>query len=792
MIMSILLISGLLSALNLSVATSATAKINYVALGDSYSSGEGLAAQATGYISNLGYNTGNDGCHRASDAYPELVKKSFGNSLGSFTFVACSGAYSGATASAVAAFDQGGSMVSGRDKKAPQLSTKYLAPSVNDISLTIGGNDAGFAKVAISCASIMLKTGPIQEVTGIPPSLTGGSCASRLALSNKVIGDGTATSNLAQGLISTYEAILNDAPNARLAVLTYPQILTPKQIPTSKFCPLTGGMLIPKTDTTAYLGFNSKVQGDFDTMETAANSDITSAVAAVALLPEYQGRIRVVDTTSITSSYAQPCNTTTMSQSDINGIDLALGDGIIQLYRCIFRTNSGASCMNLIATRTLHPTKIGHERMASALEAAFGENWNSTSKVLSVVGEGKGYCALLTSGGVDCWGYGYAGELGNGQFYTSGNGGSAVPVAVVSTSGSGTLSDVASLIADGGYCALLTSGGVDCWGYGADGALGDGQLSDSAIPVAVVSTSGSGALRGVNSLAADNEGGNCAQLTSGGVDCWGYGADGALGDGQLSDSAVPVTVVGTSGSGTLNGVADLDSDNGGFCARLGSGGVDCWGNGNDGELGNGQFYTSGIYGSAVPVAVVSTSGSGTLSGVADLDSDSGGYCALLTSGGVDCWGFGYDGELGNGQFYTSGNEGSAVPVAVVSTSGSGTLGNVASLTGGGSGEAIDSYCALLTSGEVDCWGFGGNGNLGNGQFYPNDNDGSAVPVAVVSTSGSGTLDGVASLAGDGTESYCALLTSGEVDCWGGDVYGNLGNGQSSDSAVPVTVTFPPS
>ena len=737
MIMSILLISGLLSALNLSVATSATAKINYVALGDSYSSGEGLAAQATGYISNLGYNTGNDGCHRASDAYPELVKKSFGNSLGSFTFVACSGAYSGATASAVAAFDQGGSMVSGRDKKAPQLSTKYLAPSVNDISLTIGGNDAGFAKVAISCASIMLKTGPIQEVTGIPPSLTGGSCASRLALSNKVIGDGTATSNLAQGLISTYEAILNDAPNARLAVLTYPQILTPKQIPTSKFCPLTGGMLIPKTDTTAYLGFNSKVQGDFDTMETAANSDITSAVAAVALLPEYQGRIRVVDTTSITSSYAQPCNTTTMSQSDINGIDLALGDGIIQLYRCIFRTNSGASCMNLIATRTLHPTKIGHERMASALEAAFGENWNSTSKVLSVVGEGKGYCALLTSGGVDCWGYGYAGELGNGQFYTSGNGGSAVPVAVVSTSGSG-------------------------------------------------------ALRGVNSLAADNEGGNCAQLTSGGVDCWGYGADGALGDGQLSDSAVPVTVVGTSGSGTLNGVADLDSDNGGFCARLGSGGVDCWGNGNDGELGNGQFYTSGIYGSAVPVAVVSTSGSGTLSGVADLDSDSGGYCALLTSGGVDCWGFGYDGELGNGQFYTSGNEGSAVPVAVVSTSGSGTLGNVASLTGGGSGEAIDSYCALLTSGEVDCWGFGGNGNLGNGQFYPNDNDGSAVPVAVVSTSGSGTLDGVASLAGDGTESYCALLTSGEVDCWGGDVYGNLGNGQSSDSAVPVTVTFPPS
>ena len=68
---------------------------------------------------------------------------------------------------------------------------------------------------------------------------------------------------------------------------------------------------------------------------------------------------------------------------------------------------------------------------------------NLTTK--SIVSNGSSYCALLTSGGVDCWGYGNDGELGNGQFYTSGNYGSAIPVAVVSTSGSGTLSGVASL-----------------------------------------------------------------------------------------------------------------------------------------------------------------------------------------------------------------------------------------------------------------------------------------------------------------------------------------------------------
>ena len=108
-----------------------------------------------------------------------------------------------------------------------------------------------------------------------------------------------------------------------------------------------------------------------------------------------------------------------------------------------------------------------------------------------------------------------------------------------------------------------------------------------------------------------------------------------------------------------------------YCALLTSGGVDCWGSGFYGQLGNGQNNDS-----AKPVAVVSTSGSGTLSGVASLTSDYNGYCALLTSGGVDCWGSGGSGELGNGKFYTSGNQGSAKPVAVVSTSGSGTLRGV--------------------------------------------------------------------------------------------------------------------
>ena len=69
--------------------------------------------------------------------------------------------------------------------------------------------------------------------------------------------------------------------------------------------------------------------------------------------------------------------------------------------------------------------------------------------------------------------------------------------------------------------------------------------------------------------------------------------------------------------------------------------MDCWGNGYYGELGNGTFYnTSSPFGSSTPVEVEGVGGSGTLTGVTNLVSHSDGYCALLVSGGVDCWGYG--------------------------------------------------------------------------------------------------------------------------------------------------------
>ena len=306
------------------------------------------------------------------------------------------------------------------------------------------------------------------------------------------------------------------------------------------------------------------------------------------------------------------------------------------------------------------------------------------------------------------------------------------------------------------YCALLNSGGVDCWGSGQNGELGNGSYANSTTPTPVSGVGGSGMLSGVVSLIGGDVEAYCALLTSGEVDCWGNGFNGDLGDGQPHPlgSATPVQVEGAGGTGILSGVSSLASDGTGYCAALTSGGADCWGYGYDGELGNGTFYTAGDDGSATPVQVQGVGGVGTLTDVAALtgggaDGLYGFYCAVLTSGGVDCWGYGYDGELGDGVFHTTGGHfGSATPVQVQGVGGVGTLTGVASLVSDNRG-----FCALLASTSVDCWGLGSGGQLGDNNFAD-----SATPVQVVETSGSGALSGVVSVAlsGSGYSARCSM------------------------------------
>ncbi|MFN8019442.1 MAG: Calx-beta domain-containing protein [Acidimicrobiales bacterium] len=90
---------------------------------------------------------------------------------------------------------------------------------------------------------------------------------------------------------------------------------------------------------------------------------------------------------------------------------------------------------------------------------------------------------------------------------------------------------------------------------------------------------------------------------------------------------------------------------------------------------------------------------------------------------------------------------------------------------------FDHVCAITASGGVVCWGSGDHGDLGNGSTALSN-----VPVAVT-----GLASGVLQV-GSGADFSCALTHAGAVSCWGSGLNGRLGNGATSDSSVPVPVT----
>jgi O-glycosyl hydrolase len=373
----------------------------------------------------------------------------------------------------------------------------------------------------------------------------------------------------------------------------------------------------------------------------------------------------------------------------------------------------------------------------------------------AVASDNEGYCAVLSSGGIDCWGYNLFGEVGNGA--TGGPDSDYGYDAPQTVTG---ITDAIAVTSDGyggGYCAILSSGGVDCWGDNSDGELGNGTTggpdgeSGYDTPQAVTGISDA------TSVVTD-EAGYCAVLSTGRVDCWGDNSDGELGKGTTGGPD------GESGYDTpqaVTGITDAKavvSDEVGYCAVLSTGGIDCWGDDSDGELGNGIV---GSYDNT-PQAVSGITNAVTLAGELGEGGGETGYCALLSTGGVDCWGGNFWGALGNGT--TGGPDGEYgydTPQEVIGISDAVAVD---------SDDSSGGYCVLLSSRGFDCWGDNTDGEIGNGSFSgPDGADGYDTPKAVT-----GVTDGLA--LGSAYESHCAVLASGGVDCWGDNATDELGNG----------------
>ena len=227
----------------------------------------------------------------------------------------------------------------------------------------------------------------------------------------------------------------------------------------------------------------------------------------------------------------------------------------------------------------------------------------------------------------------------------------------------------------------------------------------------------------------------CSRMSDSTARCWGGNEFGQLGIGTFGTtpplgSTIPVEVQG------LTGVVRVATGSWHSCAITAGGGVQCWGRNDAGQLGDSTFSPR-----AAPVAVDGVSGA---TAIAAGDQHS---CAVVAGGAVKCWG-----------------AGSAVPTAVPGISGATAI------------SAGTHTCVLVAGGAAKCWGTNTYGELGDGT-----NVASAVPVDVVGVAGATAIG-----AGVG-QSTCAVVAGGAVKCWGHNDWGQLGNGTTVDSNVPVDV-----
>lgn len=355
---------------------------------------------------------------------------------------------------------------------------------------------------------------------------------------------------------------------------------------------------------------------------------------------------------------------------------------------------------------------------------------------VSVAAARKRTVALLA------WGANNEGQLGDGTTTNS-----HVPVKVKLPKGI-TVTDMAA--GSGHTLAVTSTGSVLAWGDNSNGQLGDGTTTSSDLPVKVKLPQGT--------KVTAVSGGNLHSLaltSTGAVLAWGYNTDGELGNGTTTGSDLPVKVMLPQGTKVTMIAAGTSTS----LALTSTGSVLAWGSNADGELGNGNTTDSDV-----PVKVKLPKGTKAIR----VAAGSEGGLTLTSTGSVLAWGSNTEGQLGNGTTTSSD-----LPVRVMLPKGT-----KATLVVAGGFHSL----ALTSTGTLLAWGFNLNGELGDGNTTNTD-----LPVKVKLPKGT-KVRGLA-----GGANYTVALTSiGSLLAWGFNMDGELGDGKSRASDIPVKVKLPTS
>ncbi|MBM4375767.1 MAG: hypothetical protein FJ095_11835 [Deltaproteobacteria bacterium] len=326
-------------------------------------------------------------------------------------------------------------------------------------------------------------------------------------------------------------------------------------------------------------------------------------------------------------------------------------------------------------------------------------------------------------------------------------------------------------------CALFADGTVKCWGANASGQLGLGDMVRRGDKAAQMGDKlpflefGNG--KTVKHLGS-GEAHNCAILNGGSLKCWGSNADGQLGlgdtaargndSGEMGEFLPPVNL----GKGRTAVAVALGSSH--TCALLDDSTVKCWGLNDAGQLGLGDTSrrgnNPGEMGDSLP-AVDLGKGKKAMAIVAGAEHT----CALLDDSTVKCWGGNDFGQLGLGNTLRRGDNtnemGDALPVINL-----GTNKKAMAISAG-----LTRTCAQLDDATIKCWGSGPSGQLGQGDAQNrgdnmNEMGDNLKPIDL------GTNKKLLSHFG-GAGHLCAKLDDESVKCWGRNLDGQLGLGDTA-------------
>ena len=414
------------------------------------------------------------------------------------------------------------------------------------------------------------------------------------------------------------------------------------------------------------------------------------------------------------------------------------------------------------------------------------------------VASGSNYGCGIKAGDLYCWGSNSSGQLGIGNTTAS----TTRKLVTVAGTPAGTVSEWTAVSIGGSYtCGIrqevlnnVTSQNLYCWGSNSAGQLGDGSTSQSTSPVRV--TGGELGVGDWTNISAGQTT-TCGirqevvnSVTSKNLYCWGSNSFGQLGinknsnvaSGGVASSSTPMRVANVmlAGASALSAETNWNHVTAGAtqnCAISGDR-LFCWGNGGQGQNGNGTTSQKNV------PTQVGTSAAGTLSNwtyaVVPSNASAGSTtCGIRSPSSTStdsnilyCWGKNDASQLANGNLV---NQPSPVRIGATDTGWS----HVA---------VASSHVCAVRSGALYCWG-----------------SNTATPAATVGQLGDGTTSPSASpvrVGGDvawsrvsaGINHSCGLR-NGSLSCWGSNVDGRLGievttaiGGPAVDLLIGGTVT----